>query len=130
MKCYCVLAFLSLASANCLDTSGNTTEVAAVSAAETSTSSIDLELDLTTSGPSKTFLDRIGLSNLQQRIEQALKATGQRWQELKPRLADLGNELKSMMTNRTAIVESIQRFANSTGILVRIRDKINEASEG
>ena len=128
MKYLSVIAFLSLACANCTDPA-NKTELAELKA-EASTPSIELELELTTTGPSKTFLDKIGLSNLQQKIEQALQATGQRWQELKPRLENLGTELKSMMTNRTAIIESIQRFTNSTGILVRIRDKINEAGEG
>ena len=98
-----------------------------------SSSPIELELDLSTPEPSSStssFLDRIGLSNLQQRLENALKATGQRWQELKPRLAELGNELKSLVTNRTAMIESIERFANNTGILVKIREKIKESSDG
>jgi hypothetical protein len=137
MKYPLFVAFLSLACASCIteNNSSNKTETsAAISTAGATPSSIEVELDLSTSSPSKSqsFLDRIGWNNFQQRIENAFKATGQRmnerWNELKPRLAELGNDMKTMMSNRTAMMERIQRFANNTGILVKIRDKISEAS--
>ena len=102
----------------------NTTDVFKAEVAESSESPIEVEFDVPANGTTKSFMDRFGLRRLQQRIEQAIRATGQKWRELKPRFVELGNELKGLMSNRTAIVETIQRFANRTGILVRIRDKM------
>ena len=118
----------------------NVTESTSALSAPNTTSSLEVELELTPSseqqpsaeaagGGGSSFLDKIGLRKLQQKIEEALRSGGQRWQELKPRFTQLANDLRNMMTNRTAIIETIERFSNSTGIMVRIRDKINEASK-
>lgn len=122
---------LTLHPQTCSSQDTTTTMASASLKSQNATSaSIELEFDETTAGPEKSFLDRIGWNSLQQKMEQAIRGTGQRWQELKPRFQELGNELKALMTNRTAVIESIQRFANSTGILVKIREKISESRDG